>query len=102
MIKLTQEQANVIHAQLGGRRFALMVGAKNYAFNENYLSFKIGRGAKNSVNYARVHLTVMDTYDLVFYRANKNGIKEIYRSDGIYADMLAPEFERLTGLYTSL
>ena len=35
--------ANTILNQLGGRTFCMMVGAKNFSYDNNTLYFKIGR-----------------------------------------------------------
>ena len=59
-----REGAEVI-AQLGGGRFIAMTGAKDFFIGPKGMVFKIGRNSK-SVNYIRINLNSMDTYDVEF------------------------------------
>ena len=92
-----REGAEVIK-QLGGGRFIAMTGAKVMLKG---VVFKIGRNSKG-VNYVRINLNSMDTYDVEYLsvRAYKEKVKST--SKGIYADMLRDSFEANTGLRTSL
>lgn len=91
--------AKTIAEQIGNRAF-MMIGGKNLCDHGDALSFKIGRNSK-SVNYVKVTLNSMDTYDVVYSWVTKNGIKERSRDEGMYFDMLRDSIERNTGMYTS-
>ena len=89
-----------IHKQIGqGALF--MIGAKNFVCDDRMLAFKIGKNA-NGVNYIRIKLNGMDTYDVDFLRIRAGEMKTISEERGIYNDMLRGSIERNTGLYTSI
>ena len=58
--------AETILEQLGGNKFRMMTGAKNFGGTENSLSMRIGRN-KTSSNYLRITLNSMDTYDMKLF-----------------------------------
>ena len=91
-----REGAEII-AQLGGGRFIAMTGAKDFFIGPKGMVFKIGRNSK-SVNYVRINLNSMDTYDIefIFTRAGKDKIKSTAK--GVYADQLRDTFEQHTNL----
>ena len=94
--------ANTILNQLGGRRFCMMVGAKNLFYDSNSLYFKIGRNSK-SVNYVIIRLEADDTYSMKFCYVSKRGVKvrkEI--PNGVYCDTLAETFRENTGMETRM
>lgn len=95
--------ANTTIQQLGGRRFIAMTGAKNFIFDhkKNTLTFSIGRGAKNGVNYITVRLNGLDLYDLSFYRKWGTNFRLIVQETDLYFDQLQPVFTKNTGFYTS-
>ena len=95
-----REGAEVIQ-QLGGGRFIAMTGAKDFFIGPKGVVFKIGRNSKN-VNYVRINLNSMDTYDVEFLQVRKFKEKVKSEAKGIYADMLRDAFEQHTGLRTSL
>jgi len=95
-----------IFKQLGGNRFVMMTGAKNIAGGPSFLSFKLPK-AKDGINYVKIKLNSMDTYDIEFGRIRhsmKSGstYKVIHSVDGIYNDQLQEIFTQYTGLYTRL
>lgn len=96
--------AQTILAQLGGNKFAVMTGAKDFSFDSKdqcgSLIFKIGRNSKG-VNRVAITLTADDLYDVSFYSLRSLKLTLKAESKGIYADMLCKEFEANTGLYTS-
>ena len=92
--------ANEIYRQIG-KGALFMIGAKNFACDNNMLGFKIGRNSK-SVNYIRITLNSMDTYDVDFLRIRAGEVKTVSEEHGIYNDMLRGAIERNTGLYTSI
>jgi len=97
--------AETIIKQLGGNKFAVMTGAKNFSFDSKdqrgTLMFSIGRNAKG-VNRVAVTLTEDDLYNVTFYslRSLKLTTKAAVKS--IFADQLCDAFTEHTGLYTSL
>lgn len=95
--------AGMILKQLGGNRFIAMTGASNFVKNdkEKLIAFKIGRNA-NNINYVRIKLNSMDTYDMEFIRIRGDDLKVVSKADGVYNDMLQSVFTEHTGLYTSL
>jgi hypothetical protein len=100
--------ANTILSHLGGGRFTVMTGAKNYIGYDNALTFKLPGGGgftKNGINYVKITLDPSDTYTIEFckWRGGKaRKMTEIAKVEGVYCDMLREVFTRYTGLYTSL
>lgn len=102
----TKQIAATIFQQLGGKKFAVMTGAKHYGakLEENgstSLSFKIGRNSK-SVNYVKISLNDKDLYDISFMAISK--VKRTLKASfkDLYCDQLVPIFEQETGMHTSL
>jgi hypothetical protein len=96
-----------IHRQLGGRRFDLMTGAKDFIFDSDAtttsLTFKLPRGtARNRANLVKVTLNPTDTYTVAFFRFKGFDVKQVSEHSDIYADMLRPLFAEQTGLALSL
>lgn len=92
--------ANTIKKQLGNKAL-VMIGAKNLAGGDKYLSFRIGRNSKG-VNYVKITLTSMDLYDVEFGAIRGTNYKVKKEVKGIYADQLHKAIEDNTGMYTSL
>lgn len=95
--------ARTILEQLGGNKFKVMTGARDFVGGENFLSFKLPTGrTKNKSNYVRVRLNGLDTYDVEFLSLRgMNSSVKAYK-EGVYADQLQAVFTRETGLETSL
>lgn len=112
--------ANEIYRQLGGNKFTVMTGAKDFVPVENGLRFRIGRNASKA-NMVMITLNALDTYDVKFikhtpaklvvnhrkataeWREEKTETVKAYTDfDGIYNDMLQDVFTMVTGLYTRL
>lgn len=98
---IARECAETTLAHLGGNRFRVMTGAKDFVAHGKCLSFKIGRNAK-SVSHVRIRLTGADLYMVEFLRIRAGVVKIVSISDGIYAEDLQREFTRGTGLDTRL
>jgi hypothetical protein len=95
--------AQEIYKQLGGRKFSVMTGAKNYVDGGNFLSFKLPSNfAKNGINYIKITLTPLDLYDMELgrIRAGKYSVYKVKK--GLYNDMLRSTFTSETGLNTIL
>ena len=94
--------AKTILSQLGGNKFAVMTGAKNFVDCGDALSMRIGRN-KTSSNYLKVTLNSMDLYDMKFSRVSpKGGERSVTEYNNIFNDQLVEVFEKHTGMYTKL
>jgi len=94
--------ARTILDQLGGHKFRVMTGAKNFLDHGNALSMRIGRNSSNS-NYLKVSLNSMDLYDVHFSKlTRKFEEKSVKEYNNVYADSLVELFESHTGMYTKL
>ena len=94
--------AKTILSQLGGNKFAVMTGAKNFVDCGDALSMRIGRN-KTSSNYLKVTLNSMDLYDMKFSRVSPKGCeRSITEYNNIFNDQLVKVFEKHTGMYTKL
>lgn len=100
---------NEMLRQLGGRRFMMMVGAKQpiWDSDKNELHMKIGRNALGA-NYFVIRLNPRDLYDLRFESRRMNrktyemSVKVKAEYDDVYADQLQDIFEQATGLYVRM
>ncbi len=94
--------AKTILNQLGGNKFAVMTGAKNFIDTGDGLSMRIGRN-KTSSNYLKITLNMMDLYDVRFSRVSpKGGERSVTEYNNIFNDQLVEIFESHTGMYTKL
>ena len=110
-----KEIATTILQQLGGNRFVVFTGAKDFIAIDNGLRFKIGRNASKT-NRIEITLNGADLYDMRFikYRPfsvkvdHKKGevktieekIETIREYNDVYFDQLQELFTGVTGLYT--
>ena len=94
--------ANEIYRTLGGHKFVVMTGAKNFIDLKNGIRMKIGRN-KTNANFFEVVLNSMDTYDVCFAKLTSLGeYKSVKEYKNVYNDSLVSLFESHTGMYTSL
>ena len=94
--------AKTILEQLGGNKFRMMTGAKNFVDCGDALSMRIGRN-KTSSNYLKITLNMMDLYDVRFSRVSlKGGERSVTEYNNIFNDQLVEVFEKHTGMYASL
>ena len=101
--KTDKTVAEEILRQLGGGRFIAMTGAKNFTCDNNSLGFRLsGTMTKNRINYVKVTLNAMDTYDLEFVNLRAGKIKLVEKFEGAYNDMLQSVVSSRTGLALSL
>lgn len=98
---MNKEQALILIDQLGGNKFNVMVGAKNYVFGDNGLTFKIGRNC-HGINGVRIQLEPTDVYTVEFLRVSKKGVIVKSKHEGVYCNELRSLFEKQTGMVTSL
>ena len=100
----SSEVAKEILAQLGGQKFIVMTGAKNFVsadVGDGQLSFRLPR-AKDSINHVSITLNGKDLYDVKFGMIRGVNYKIKKEFNDVYNDMLVDIFEKTTGLYTSL
>lgn len=89
--------AQTIFQQLGGGRFSVMTGSKDYVGGPDFLMFKFGSGAAHGINKIRVTLMPSDTYRVEFFRIRGTKVTVIETLDDIYCDVLADSIGRVTG-----
>ena len=102
---MANQIAETILQQIGGGKFKIMTGAKNFlSHKEGALSFRIpSRFAKFGINYVKITLNASDTYDVEYGKVGaKCKYDVITVSVNIYADMLQRDFTTVTGLDTHL
>lgn len=93
--------AKTILQQLGGNKFIVMTGAKDFVGGADYLAFRLPK-AKGGINKVRIKLNANDLYDVEYGRIRKLEYKVIATDEGIYEDMLQECFTKATGLDTHL
>ena len=94
--------ANEIYRTLGGHKFVVMTGAKNFIDLENGIRMKIGRN-KTNANWMEITLNSLDLYDVSFAKLTRLGErKSLKEYKNVYNDSLVSLFESHTGMYTSL
>ena len=98
--RMDKRQAGVMLKQLGGNRFIMMTGAKNFGVGPKGAGFKIGRNSKG-VNFVRIDLK-NDLYDMEFFQVRAGKMKLKSKVKQIFADQLQDMFTKHTGMYTSL
>lgn len=112
-----KEIAQTIISQLGGKRFMLMTGVKQFFMEECGVSFKLGKN-KSKARHVRIEYDYgRDLYNVVFGREKRTKNKELSmpglpmwdysyeeleRTNGVYFDMLEEMFENYTGMYLRL
>jgi len=92
--------ATTILEQLGGKRFVAMTGAKNFLAVDSGLRFRVP--TSRGINCVSITLEPSDTYRLTAYRVRGTTVTKVATRDGVYCDVLAEVFTRVTGLYTRL
>jgi len=86
-----ETEANEIIKQLGGiQRLYAMIGAHNFirSDKERYMAFKFKQKTPEKINYVKITLNSMDTYDIEFGWIR--GLNYTVRTSlsGIYGDTL--------------
>ena len=103
MTTATATIAQTILQQLGGNKFIVMTGAKNFMDLGNGLSFKLPSNfATNGINYVKVTLQPSDDYTVEFGKLRGVKYTALKTVDGIYCDVLQDLFTRTTGLDTHM
>jgi len=105
--------AQTILDQLGGSKFIVCTGSKNFTADGNTLKMKLA-GNRSKANYLSITLNGLDLYDMSFnkiteakfnvktgkFRKYEN--KEITVLNGVMFDQLQSLFTSVTGLDTHL
>ena len=99
--KMDKRKAAEILKMIGGNRFIAMTGAKDFAFSNKYMSFKIGRNSKG-INFVRIAHNAKDLFDLEFGFVSVKGIKIKKKVKDVYNDMLGQIFTKYTGMHVRL
>ena len=97
------EVAKTILEQLGGQnRLVSMLGAYNFGAEDNSVSFRFKAKGKNGINYIKITLNSMDTYDIKYSSIRGTEFKTVAEDKGIYNDQLREVIEQEIGLYLSM
>jgi hypothetical protein len=101
-VEESKQIAGTILQQLGGRKFIMMTGAKNFFCDGPSCGMKIMRN-QSKANYLKITLNSLDLYDMEFFAIDRqfNHI-HVQEFNGVYDDMLQSIFTKVTGLYTHL
>ena len=104
--KITAEESKAIAAeilnQLGGNKFIVMTGSKNFMCDGPSLRMNLSRN-KSKAKWLKITLTSMDDYTMDFFTADKEfNIITKAKREGVTCDILQAVFTEVTGLYTSL
>ncbi|HJG89326.1 hypothetical protein [Barnesiella viscericola] len=98
--------AQTILEQIGGRRFAVMTGSKNFTDLGNGLLMNLAKNTTSANRLEIIYDEVTDLYNMRFYRKTfskktfESKTKDIAKYEGVYFDMLEYIFTEETGLYT--
>lgn len=109
--------ADIILEQLGGHKFVVMTGSKNFVADGDTLRMNLARNASKA-NRLWITLDADDTYTMRFFKYTAGGwkvdhkkqtvvekpekIEEVKTYKGIYCDQLQELFTETTGMYTHL
>lgn len=100
---MSKQVAETIVQQLGGMgKLRAMVGAKDFAYSDDSLTFAF-KGYRKA-NVVSIKLTPMDLYEVIFikYSSKTFETKQVAEFGYVYGDQLKGVFESTTGLYLSL
>ena len=96
-----------ILAQLGGNKFIVMTGSKNFVYGTNnsgndYITMQLTTN-KAKAKFLQITLLPSDTYHMEFIKIDRElNRKVVANHEGVYCDMLQDIFTQTTGLYTRL
>lgn len=99
---MSNEVGNTIFRQLGGRRFAIVTGSKNFVTSDNSLTFKLVLKTSNKANYIRITLNHNDLYDVEFISIRGPVINQKGLVNDVYCDSLVDIIESNTGILCRL
>lgn len=98
-----QQVAQTIYDQLGGKKFSLITGSKNYRTIKDKaigtgITFTTPPEPPNMISRVKIYLTPLDTYTMEFY---KGEILFSHKSM-VYVENMLDLFETMTSLYATL
>ena len=100
--------AQTILQQIGGRRFAVMTGSRNFTDLGNGLLMSLAKNMTSANRLEIIYDEGADLYNMRFYRKTfskktfESKTKDIAKYKGVYFDMLEYIFTEVTGLDTRL
>jgi hypothetical protein len=100
-----QTVAKTILEQLGGNRFAVMTGAKNFVSHADGLSFKLPSTphfTKSGINFIKITLNQKDLYNVEFGKLRGLKYTKLSQVNDVYDDGLRRLISVETGLALSL
>ena len=92
--------------QIGGKRFAVMTGSRDFVDMGNGLRMSLARNKTSANRLDIIYDEGADLYNMRFYRKTfskktfESKAKDIETHEGIFFDMLEEIFTQVTGLYT--
>ena len=92
--------------QIGGKRFAVMTGSRDFVDMGNGLRMSLARNKTSANRLDIIYDGGADLYNMRFYRrtfskkAFESKSKDVEVHEGIFFDMLEEVFTQVTGLYT--
>ena len=98
--------ARTILEQIGGKRFAVMTGSRDFVDMGNGLRMSLARNKTSANRLDIIYDAGTDLYNMRFYRKTfskktfESKVKDVETHEGIYFDMLEDVFTMVTGLYT--
>jgi hypothetical protein len=93
--------SKTILEQLGGRKFMVMTGTKNFVGSDARLRFSLPRNKSNG-NVMTITLNSMDTYDVEVLMVKSLQAVVLESHSGVYGDNLQDVFTEITGFDTHL
>jgi len=102
-MKTNKSVAIEILRQLGGNKFIAMTGARNFACDNNSMTFKLSQTmTRDRISHIKITLNSMDTYDIKYFNIRGINIREVDTFEGAYNDMLKNVISERTGLAVTL
>jgi hypothetical protein len=97
-----QEVSHNIFEQLGGNKFRLITGSKDFMYLKNEkgvgLTFTVPRARPNLIDRVKIYLSPLDTYNMEFYTG-----EDVFAAPcNVYVDNMLDIFETVTGHYATL
>ena len=98
--------ARTILEQIGGKRFAVMTGSRDFVDMGNGLRMSLARNKTSANRLDIIYDAGTDLYNMRFYRKTfskktiESKSKDVEVHEGIFFDMLEEVFTQVTGLYT--
>ena len=92
--------------QIGGKRFAVMTGSRDFVDMGNGLRMSLARNKTSANRLDIIYDAGTDLYNMRFYRKTfskktfESKSKDVEVHEGIFFDMLEEVFTQVTGLYT--